>query len=607
MNELSLMTFSMLGDAFEKRIDADTLCQVARENQLSMMDLMVFDYRAYGKDTLITAMKDNGIRCGCLIMHADFYSQPEKVRVEIREALELAREVETKMLMVVPGAGDEEACGKLTRQEQLELAVRQFTDAVEVAKEYEITIGFENTPQAHKYLASAEDCQYVLERVPGLGLIFDTGNFRVADTDCDELAIYEQLKKYIVRVHLKDVVVGPFETGEACVDGQMIRPVVTGSGLIPIKELLERMQRDGYAGDLAVEYASPSTVHGIEEAGTIAPYCDYIRQVLNGTLVRTLHGHIKGVDLPVSRIFFGTAVPVMMGYPVPGVDTNTLLDTAYAAGINAFDTARGYGMAEKSLGDWIRARNNRDRVVILSKCGNVDGEGMVCVNRSVIERELAESLSMLQTDHIDIYLLHRDDPNTPVGEVIEVLNEAKQQGKIKIFGVSNWTDARIREANEYAAAHGLEGFSASSPNYGLAEQVEDPWGGDCVTISGQVNTRTRQWYTETQMPVIAYSSLGRGFFSGRFRSGDYEAAKKVLDPFAQKGYLHECNMRHLQAAEEIAAREGVSVAQVAMAYLFHSPMHVFAVVSSMNPARIRENVMASVIALSEDDVKRLEQ
>lgn len=109
------------------------------------------------------------------------------------------------------------------------------------------------------------------------------------------------------------------------------------------------------------------------------------------------------------------------------------------------------------------------------------------------------------------------------------------------------------------------------------------------------------------MPVIAYSSLGRGFFSGRFRSGDYEAAKKVLDPFAQKGYLHECNMRHLQAAEEIAAREGVSVAQVAMAYLFHSPMHVFAVVSSMNPARIRENVMASVIELSEDDVKRLEQ
>jgi len=263
-------------------------------------------------------------------------------------------------------------------------------------------------------------------------------------------------------------------------------------------------------------------------------------------------------------------------------------------------------MAEKALGDWIRARNNRDRVVILSKCGNVDGEGKVCVNRAVIERELAESLSTLQTDYIDIYLLHRDDPNTPVGEVIETLNEAKRQGKIRIFGVSNWTDARIREANEYAAAHGLEGFSASSPSYGLAEQVVDPWGGDCVTISGAANAEARQWYAENQMPVIAYSSLGRGFFSGRFRSGDYETAKKVLDPFAQKGYLYECNMRHLQAAEEIAVREGVSVAQVAMAYLFHSPMHVFAVVSSMNPARIRENVVASGVMLDETDLKKLE-
>ena len=136
--------------------------------------------------------------------------------------------------------------------------------------------------------------------------------------------------------------------------------------------------------------------------------------------------------------------------------------------------------------------------------------------------------------------------------------------------------------------------------------MEDPWGGECVTISGPEHVAARQWYAENQMPVIAYSSLGRGFFSGRFASGDYETAKKVMDPFAQKGYLHECNMRHLKAAERIAEREGVTVAQVAMAYIFHSPMNVFAVVSSKNPERIVENVAASRILLSEEDMASLE-
>lgn len=605
MNTLSLMTFSMLKDAFHQQMDAETLCQVAAENGMSAMDLMTIDPVVYGKERLLAAMKNQGIRCGCLIANISFYSHPERVEDELRAALELAAEFETKELMVIPGASDPEdqaACGKLTREQQLDSAVQHFATAVEMAKEYGIRIGFENTPHAFKYLASPEDCQYVLDRVPGLGLIFDTGNFRVADTRCDELAIYEQLKSYITRVHLKDVVIGDFETGEACVDGQKIRAVVTGSGVIPIQELVERLIRDGYQGDFAVEYASPDTVHGSEEAAAIAPYCDYIRRAMTGTVIRPEYVHIKGVDIPASRIFFGTALfPMVMGK-----DVNELLDAVFAAGVNAFDTARGYGLAEKSLGDWIQARNNRDKVVILSKCGNIDGEGKVCVNRQVIERELAESLATLRTDYIDIYLLHRDDPNTPVGEVIEALNEAKQQGKIKIFGVSNWTDARIREGNEYAAAHGLEGFTASSPNYGLAEQVEDPWGGECVTISGPEYAEARRWYAENQMPVIAYSSLGRGFFSGRFASGDYETAKKVMDPFAQKGYLHECNMRHLKAAERIAEREGVTVAQVAMAYIFHSPMNVFAVVSSKNPERIVENVAASRIVLSAEDMAALE-
>ena len=315
------------------------------------------------------------------------------------------------------------------------------------------------------------------------------------------------------------------------------------------------------------------------------------------------YAKIEGIDKPVSRLFFGTAIkPMLMGENV-----DELLDAVLASGINAFDCARGYGKAEKSLGSWMKSRGNRDRVVVLTKCGNVDLLGRVCVNRKVIESELAKSLSTLGTDYIDIYLLHRDDPKTPVSEFIDCLNEAKHQGKVRVFGVSNWTHQRIGEANSYAAAHGLDGFSVSSPNYGLTRQINDPWGGDCVTISGPENEAARAWYTDNQMPVIAYSSLGRGFFSGKFRSGDYESAKKVLDQPARKGYLYEENMKRLHNAEVLAERDNCSVTQVAIRYVYSSSMNVFAVASTTNPARLKQNIQATLTPFSEEDVKFLEK
>ena len=224
----------------------------------------------------------------------------------------------------------------------------------------------------------------------------------------------------------------------------------------------------------------------------------------------------------------------------------------------------------------------------------------------MIEQELEVSLKALQTDYIDIYLLHRDDPKTPVSEFIETLNEAKRAGKIRVFGASNWTHERLQEANDYAAAHGLEGFTCSSPNYGLARQICDPWGGGCVTISGPENEEARNWYTQNQMPVIAYSSLGRGFFSGKFKSFDYEKARTILDGPGQKGYLSEDNMRRLEAAEQIAVQTGLTVSQVAMQYILNSPMRVFAAVSTSGLARILENVDAAVQPMDPEDWKELD-
>ncbi len=314
-----------------------------------------------------------------------------------------------------------------------------------------------------------------------------------------------------------------------------------------------------------------------------------------------IYAGIPGLPVKASRIFLGTAAGPLLN----GENADALLDGAAERGVNAFDCARSYGHAEETLGEWIRRRGNRERMIVLSKCGDIHN-GVLQVNRQVIEDQLETSLRALQTDYIDIYHLHRYDPKTPVSECIDTLNEAKRSGKIRVFGVSNWTVEQITEANRYAEENGLEGFSVSSPNFGLARQMEDLWGGGCVSISGPEHQADRTWYTQNGMPVIAYSSLGRGFFSGRFRSDDPEGARRVLDPYAQKGYLYPENMQHLKRAEELAAKYGETVPEIAMRYVFSSSMNVFAVVSTTNPGRLDSSIRAVCNPLSQTEITELE-
>lgn len=603
--KLSLMTFSIMMGAAAGKVNAEVIGETLKENALTSVELMDIEVKFWGKAELKATLKDAGAQCGCIITSLPFFTKPENVLQEAEVAMKLCMEMGAKTLMVVPGQigkEEKEVCDNLGRQLILDMAVKHFIDIVALAKKYDLEVGFENTPHDYKPLASVEDVRYVLDNVPELGLIFDTGNFRVADTLSDETAIYEMLKDRIIRVHIKDVVVGEFESGERCVDGQLIRSVTTGSGVIKVYELIQLLKRDGYDGILAVEYAMPHSIEKDGIAASVAVYCSYIRAAVDGEPLKAAYADIDGLNLPVSRIFFGTAVMPML----LGEDVSYILDTAVSAGINAFDCARGYGRAEESLGSWIKSRNNRDRIIVLTKCGNVDMKGQVKVNRKVIESELTKSLKALQTDYIDIYLLHRDDPATPIPEIMETLNDAKNAGKIKVFGASNWTHERIAEANKYAAEHGLDGFAVSSPNYGLACQVEDPWGGECVTIAGPENADAREWYAVNQMPVIAYSSLARGFFSGKFKSGDYEGARKLLDKAGQKGYLHETNMQRLTRTEKLAEHNHSAVPQIALQYVFSNDMNVFAIVSSLNPKRLASNVKAALEPLSAEDVKYLE-
>lgn len=306
------------------------------------------------------------------------------------------------------------------------------------------------------------------------------------------------------------------------------------------------------------------------------------------------YSEIKYIEKPISRIFFGTCIPLM----TKGGDACDLLDHAFKLGITAFDTARCYGKAENSLGAWLKKRNNRDKVVIQTKGGINGFMWRSRIKESCIRYDLKKSLAALGTDYADIYLLHRDNVKVPVGDIVELLNSFVAEGRVRAFGGSNWSYKRIEQANEYAYAHGLQPFTVSSPNYGLAVMHKDPWGGGLVSVTGENKTAEREWYAGNQMPLTAWSCVGNGLFSGRFVSSDIRGAKRGMNLLAKKGFLYADNLERLRRAEILAERKGVTPLQIAVSYIKAGDMNVYPIIGTGSKAHLSENVAALSITLT---------
>lgn len=314
------------------------------------------------------------------------------------------------------------------------------------------------------------------------------------------------------------------------------------------------------------------------------------------------YGEISGVDKPISRVVQGT----IMLSPATQEQSFALLDDVFAAGGNTFDSARIYnrGDSEITLGHWIKARGVRDKVVILTK-GAHPRDGRKRVTPEDITEDILASLENMGLDFIDIYLLHRDDPEVPVGPIVEVLNEHKSAGRIGTFGGSNWSHERIAAANEYAEKCGLTPFGATSPNFSLAEWAREPWPG-CITISGQSSSGAREWYTRTQLPVFTWSSLAGGFFSGRFTRDNLDSFEDPMDMVCVNSYCFEGNFQRLERVRALAQQKGVTLAQVALAYVMSQPMNIFALVGCRNGEEFRANAAALDVALTPDERAWLE-
>jgi aryl-alcohol dehydrogenase-like predicted oxidoreductase len=283
-----------------------------------------------------------------------------------------------------------------------------------------------------------------------------------------------------------------------------------------------------------------------------------------------------------------------------------LLDAVFGQGGTTFDTAHVYGQGdvERTLGAWVNGRGLREQVVIIGK-GAHPMQGRQRVTPADIASDVGESLERLGTDYIDLYLLHRDDPSQPVGPIVEVLNEQLRAGKIHAFGGSNWSHTRVAEANAYAAEHNLTPFVASSPNMSLAVQLKAPWEG-CLSLSGPDGAEARDWYAAHTMPLFTWSSLAGGFFSGRFKRDNLDSFSTYLDKLCAETYGSEENFGRLDRATQLAGERGISVAQVALAYVLSLPLDIYALVGCWTGAEFGEAVQASEVQLTPDELVWLE-
>jgi aryl-alcohol dehydrogenase-like predicted oxidoreductase len=312
------------------------------------------------------------------------------------------------------------------------------------------------------------------------------------------------------------------------------------------------------------------------------------------------YGSIPGLDKHVSRLVQGT-LALNPAEQAAGFD---LLDAVFEMGCTCFDTAHVYGAErEKGLGLWIRERGIREKVVILAK-GAHHNDVRPRVTPFDIAADLHDTLARLKTDYVDLYVLHRDDPSVPVGPIVESLNEWVRAGKVRAFGGSNWTHERIQEANEYAESHGLTGFALSSPNFSFADLLKPPWPG-CTTISGPANATARDWYTRTQLPVFAWSSLAAGFFSGLITRDNVGELTDSQHKLAAECYASEDNFRRLDRATELAQRIGCTAAQIALAWLMHQSLNLFAVVGCRTRDEFKQNVDALDLPLSPEELSHL--
>ncbi|MBB1249421.1 aldo/keto reductase [Rhizobium sp. G21] len=271
------------------------------------------------------------------------------------------------------------------------------------------------------------------------------------------------------------------------------------------------------------------------------------------------------------------------------------LDGFYEAGGNLFDTAYiyGNGATEAVFGDWHTSRDvDREEIVLIGK-----GVHSPLCYPDQIGKQLTASLDRLKTDYVDVYFMHRDNPDVPVDEFVDAMDAEASAGRIRgIFGGSNWTRERMDAAIAYAKKSGKRAPAALSNNFSLAEMIDPIWAG-CVAAS---NDEWKDWLVKTQTPNFAWSSQGRGFFTDRAGRDRFDDEEIVRCWYSEQNFIRR------DRAYELAAKKGRSPIHIALAYVLAQPFPVIPLIGPRTLSELEDSLSALDIALTPDEVRWLE-
>lgn len=303
---------------------------------------------------------------------------------------------------------------------------------------------------------------------------------------------------------------------------------------------------------------------------------------------------VKVLNKPVSAIGLGT----MIFHPDTKQRDFELLDAFVENGGTYVDTAEVYGAVEEHgysetvIGEWLSARpGSRDKIVLATK-GLIPGycaplhPGGAQISPETIHKAIDGSLERLQTDHLDIWMFHRDDPSQPVGPLVDALDEEVKSGRVKAVGASNWTSSRIQEAIDYARASGKAEMMSSSPNFSLAKANEPFWP-DTVAV----DEAEREWFVERNFLLIAWSALGRGFFA-KADPNDRNDTDLV------RVFYSDANFERKSRAASYAEAKGLSLFEVALGYVISQPFPVVALNGAETPDQVAVSARAASLKLS---------
>ncbi len=308
--------------------------------------------------------------------------------------------------------------------------------------------------------------------------------------------------------------------------------------------------------------------------------------------------HLGRTSLQIAPMVFGGNV---FGWTVDAKAAFDLLDRFVGAGLNAIDTADVYsawapgnkgGESETIIGQWMKSRANRDRIVVVTKVGSPMGPGKKGLSARYVAEAAEASLKRLQTDFIDLYLSHWPDADTPYEETLGAYQNLIRQGKVRFVGASNLNAGQLAAALETATGKSLPRYEALQPEYNLYDR-------------GSFDGPLRDLCIAEKIGVITYYSLAKGFLSGKYRS-EADLAKSPRGG-GVKAYLNTRGRRILAALDSIAAQRGAKPAEVALAWLIARPGVTAPIASATSLQQVDSLIKAAELTLEPGDIEALDQ